>query len=359
MQRIFLWGTGNIAETTLRQCMTLDSYEILGFIDNNPQKTGSLFHGKKIFTPDILDYIIPDKIVILADAYKVIKEQIVTMYPQYENLIENKNFFYKESVLARYQNERNKEIVEVLEYIKINGLDVFNYEFKKKYVDLNIEVYRDKENGMSYVMHHGKRLFFSKKYNNKEAIIHYYKSILLEQDVNSPHRYISEDFCINSGDIVIDIGAAEGNFSLEIIEKVSKLYIIETDEDWIEALKETFKEYLDKVVIIKKFISSYDEGEYARLDTLIDEPVNFIKMDIEGNEWDGLWGAENLINRSDNLKLAICSYHSDFDQILIEQFMDSHGIKHSTSKGYLWFPWCIRQKYVSTRLNRAIIRGIK
>ena len=46
-------------------------------------------------------------------------------------------------------------------------------------------------------------------------------------------------------------------------------------------------------MIIQKFVTSVDEGKYATLDSLIEEPVNFIKMDIEGNEWDALLGAEN------------------------------------------------------------------
>lgn len=31
-------------------------------------------------------------------------------------------------------------------------------------------------------------------------------------------------------------------------------------------------------------------------------------------------------------------------------------IKHNTSDGYMWFPWKVRQNYVSTRLNRALVR---
>ena len=90
-----------------------------------------------------------------------------------------------------------------------------------------------------------------------------------------------------------------------------------TDEKWIEALKETFREYSEKVVIIQKFLSSYNDGVYATLDTLIYEPVDYIKMDIEGNEWDALEGAKRIIKESEKLKCSICSYHSDFDRILI------------------------------------------
>ena len=133
----------------------------------------------------------------------------------------------------------------------------------------------------------------------------------MEQDQESPHKYIDESFQVEKGNVVVDIGVAEGNFSLQVIDLVSKLYIIETDDGWIEALQETFKDYQEKVVIIKKFVTSLDDGKYATLDSLIEEPVHFIKMDIEGNEWDALLGAEKLIGRSKNLKCAVCAYHGE------------------------------------------------
>ena len=152
---------------------------------------------------------------------------------------------------------------------------------------------------------------------------------------------------------------AEGNFSLDIIDRVKKIYLIETDDDWLEALKMTFREYEDKVQIVKGYVSSVEEGPFVTLDSIISEPVNFIKMDIEGNEWDALQGAAKLIQKSENIRCAICSYHSDFDQTLIEAFFDGMDIKHNTSDGYMWFPWKVRQNYVSTRLNRALVRGEK
>ena len=170
---------------------------------------------------------------------------------------------------------------------------------------------------------------------------------------------LPKDFNVENSDVVVDVGVAEGNFSLDIIDRVKKIYLIETDDDWLEALKMTFREYEDKVQIVKGYVSSVEEGPFVTLDSIISEPVNFIKMDIEGNEWDALQGAAKLIQKSENIRCAICSYHSDFDQTLIEAFFDGMDIKHNTSDGYMWFPWKVRQNYVSTRLNRALVRGEK
>lgn len=359
MEKVILWGTGKVAKEILEKCQTLDAYDILGVIDNDSQKVGGNFFGFTVYGCDILDSIHPDHIVVLTDYFKEICAQIKTSYPQYEKIVEDKNFFFKQSIIRRYCNETDPEILEVLQFIKENRLDYMNYSFREKYKNLDVEIAYDMEHELFYAMHNGKRLYLAKKYDSRKKAENYYKSLLLEQDELSPHRYLSDEFTVAEGDVVVDAGAAEGNFSLEIIDKASKLYIIEMDEEWIEALQITFKDYMDKVVIVRNFISSYDEGKTRRLDSLISEEVNFIKMDIEGCEWDALRGAEKIIGKSNNLKFAVCCYHSDFDQELIESFMDKNGIKHETTKGFMWFPPLVRQNYVSTSLNRGVIRGIK
>ena len=331
----------------------------MGFIDNNSKKQGNIFKGLKIYSPNILRECEVDYIVILTDFYDEIYQQIIDVYPEKKDIIVNKNFFYQRSLLKRYEGVVDPEKAEVLNYIKNNGLDIFNYKFSKKYKNILIELHFDIENGMYYTIYENKRLYFSKKLDCKKKIVDYYRYILMEQDPLSPHRYLTDTFKVEDGDVVVDVGAAEGNFSLEVVDKVSKLYIIETDIDWINALKLTFKDYLDKVIIIQKFISTYDDDNFVTLDSLLHESVNFIKMDIEGNEWDALQGAKELIRRSKKLKCAICSYHSDFDKILIENFMDQNNLNHFTSDGYIWFPLTVRQNYVSTCLNRAIVRGEK
>lgn len=53
MEKIFLWGTGEIATDTLEQLGQdiLKNYEVLGFIDNDPNKQGKNFYGFRIFSP--------------------------------------------------------------------------------------------------------------------------------------------------------------------------------------------------------------------------------------------------------------------------------------------------------------------
>ncbi len=114
------------------------------------------------------------------------------------------------------------------------------------------------------------------------------------------------------------------------------------------------------MVIINKFASSLTIGKYATLDSLIYDNVDFIKMDIEGNEWDALYGAKRIITESHAIKCAICSYHRGFDEILIKDILDKYGLKCSTSLGYMWFSG-LENDYTNTRsrLSKALVRGIK
>lgn len=356
----FLWGTGWRADQVLSQYNLDEQYNILGFIDNNKSKWGTDFQGKKIYGPEILKKEQFDMVLVLVDKYDEIINQIKGMFDVDADIrIENYKYFYKQELIKRYENCSDPEIQEVLQYIRKRDLQVFNYDFYDEYMNLQIDVLYDPNCGMYYVEHSGKRLYFARSMDNAKAVSDYYRWLLMEQDIRSSHRYVSKEFDVQKGDVVVDAGAAEGFFSLENIDKASKIYLIEAEKIWIEALEETFKDYRDKIVIIPKYITSVDNGKLATLDALIEEPVNFIKMDIEGNEWDALQGAKRLINDSNNLKCAVRSYHADFDETLIKDVLGRYGMECSTSPGYMWFHLCCRKAYVSTKLCRGIVRALK
>lgn len=50
------------------------------------------------------------------------------------------------------------------------------------------------------------------------------------------------------------------------------------------------------------------------LNTLVTEPVNFIKMDIEGAEVSALIGADKVFKNSKDIRCAICAYHRHGDE---------------------------------------------
>lgn len=85
-------------------------------------------------------------------------------------------------------------------------------------------------------------------------------------DESSAHKYLTEDFDVNQNDCVADIGAAEGLFSLAIVDKVKKIYIFEGDNIWLKPLNATFRDYQDKIVIINKYVSDINWNTFVTLD---------------------------------------------------------------------------------------------
>ena len=361
MDSIFLWGTGEIAHRVIGELhdYIFDKYDIKGFIDNSVDRQGQLFYGRYVYSPEILEKQEFDYVVILTDSFDVISRQIQIGFEFVKNRIRNKNFFYEKLLSARYRYSDDDEIKKTLLHIEKNGLDIFNYDFVNEYDSIDIDVRYDTTCHMYYVLHENKAVYFKREINTKELAKMYYRSILVEQDIRSPHRYIDDGFQVKNDDVVVDAGVAEGTFSVEVVERVSKLYLIECDPKWMEALMQTFRDYRDKVVFINKYLTSYSDGIYSSLDNLINEPVNFIKMDIEGNEWEALRGAGEIIRRSSDLRCAICAYHADGDEELIQSELKRYGLKCSTTKGYMWFPYRCKSRYVSTMLHRGIIRGEK
>lgn len=173
MKKIFIWGTDYVAETVFNECRTIELYEIFGAIDNDTKKVGLEFCSKKIFSPQILEEIVPDTIVVLTDSYEQIKQQIRTEFPLLHVPIE-KNFFYKESVLQRHANSTDEEIQEIVEYIKENDMDAFNYLFIQKYNHVSVDVLVNNNCGLFYLCHNGKKCIFLdvlKQKNQYYAII--------------------------------------------------------------------------------------------------------------------------------------------------------------------------------------------
>ena len=137
-----------------------------------------------------------------------------------------------------------------------------------------------------------------------------------EQDLKSPHRYLTNTFKAEKDDVLADIGAAEGNFSLSVIENIRKVYIFEHDSEWIEALKATFAPWAEKVEIVSKYVANHNDGSHVKLDTFIEkkEAVTFLKIDVDGAEANVLKSGKNLLSSTRPLKIALCTYHKNNDE---------------------------------------------
>lgn len=359
MLRYLIWGTGQKAEINLRRIPLAglsENIEIVGFVDNATTKT--MFQGKKVYAPaDIckLEWDFIDIWVTEGAGYKEIEKQINAMDISDEKIVSVFEPFMQK-IFDRYLPTSDVEIESFLATMKSKKAPC-TFAYTPVYNGDLSEAFFDERKGLYYVLFEGKKLYFSKNYN---FIIRdgkrYVDNIWQEQDPNSPHLYEEGEVTVNEGDVLVDAGVCEGNFSLHNIDKVSKLYLIECDVNWMEALQATFEPYRDKVVFCNKFLSDHDTETTITLNSLIKEPVGFIKMDIEGEEAKALKGADKVFASSENIKCSICCYHRHGDEKKIRSILKEYGLETSTSKGYMLFLWD-KEIWKNPELRCGIVRA--
>ncbi len=249
---------------------------------------------------------------------------------------ENLRRYFEENDSSAYQEE--------IDYILSNGLQPFPYAVVKR-VD-KVECGFDHIIKLPFVVHNGKRLFFPKSYSLANVERHYRNFIETENLLGGgyrtkmPHCYQSERVKVENGDVFVDLGSAEGLVSLDVVDKVSKIYLVESDRSWIPALRATFAPYKDKCIIVPKLISSSCKHHSTTLSKLLASETNshiFIKMDIEGFESEVLNASKDFLATRHNIKLAVCTYHRHNDAADFSAFFDRLGYKYEVSDGYMIF----------------------
>lgn len=277
-----------------------------------------------------------DKFII--NDYTLTKEYCSQKYNIPVEKIEDIGFILKHQYYKLYcQNENNldREESECIRKVILSTENrIFFFDNMDKYKRIN--VYYDEKKDLRYVDFGGKKLYLSRKMetyfdNGKEEVL----DLWFEQDDDSPHKYFKN--CDVKG-VVVDCGVCEGNFSLYNIDKIDKLFLVECDEDWVEALQATFEPYKDKVVICNKFLSSKCDDEHITLDALLEGiKPDYIKMDIEGDEIEALHGAETLLKNNKNCTWNVCVYHKKNHADVIKKIFMKHEIETEFSKGFINF----------------------
>ncbi len=258
-----------------------------------------------------------------------------------------------------YRRTNDEEIKKITSFLIENEVQMIPYEFTKKYQAGDVTVYTDRASEYPYAIVDNNKVFFPKEFNSEEIRTRVALA-LMEQDNDSPHKYLSDTINIEPGDTAVLIGASDGIFCLSIIEKTKKVYLFEPDKKWSMPLKLTLGKYIDKVEIIDKYISDMDDDENITLDNFFKskkESVNFIQADIEGSEKKLLFGGKNLLNQSNRLKLSICAYHKDSDFTELSNLLISAGFNISSSSGYMimWMQIPCRAPY----LRKGVIYASK
>ncbi|MBR0262033.1 MAG: hypothetical protein IJQ85_09615 [Selenomonadaceae bacterium] len=272
----------------------------------------------------------------------------------------NIHWFLQQFMIKKYEDFNDAVIQETLEYWKTHDISVFNQHVKEGTLD---KVFFDETCDLPYVNFktvggESRKMYYPKDYDfhiqNGEPFV---KNLLTEQQATSPHLYITDNHKVDAGDIVIDAGVCEGNFALKYVDICSKMYLFEPEEKWQEPLRQTFKDYHDKVEIIPRFLSNGTEGNVITIDDALPDLRGkniFLKMDIEGYEPYALRGAKRILTNN-KVKASVCTYHYADELIRVKSILQSYGYKTSTSAGYMVFLWDIDNIWNTADFRKGMV----
>jgi hypothetical protein len=264
-------------------------------------------------------------------------------------------FFFGRSLREKYQKEINFINNDATFSNPLSIIFPYAFVFEIGLPDIDVKI--DPSKNLPFILHNTHRLYFKRSFTNVNEIKKYYFSIIVEQHPLSPHRYLTSDFNVAIDDNVLDIGSAEGNFSLDVVERVRKLYIIEEDIAWIEALEATFEPWAQKVEIINRSISNVDTSNSIKLDTLLENNnITFMKIDAEGAERNILQGARMILSNNQKLKIVVTTYHNKNDYKILSRLLKKFQFTSSHSKGFMLF---IYDKLKPPYFRIGLIRATK
>ncbi len=172
---------------------------------------------------------------------------------------------------------------------------------------------------------------------------------------------------LQNDDIVVDIGARVGLFTLKIAENVKLVLAAEQHplNHRLLTMNIAFNK-LENVIPVKLALSSYSgkaklylkstathtlkdqifglepgdvlEVKVETLDRLIDElrlnKVTFVKIDVEGAELDVLKGSQRVLTENDRLFLVIATYHYPGEALEVAKYLQTRGFKVFTNGKY-------------------------
>ncbi len=341
MKKVLIFGFGEMGRKLADECLIYsDDVCVNAIVDNYVHE--SQYKEIPIIRPEKMKNYMYDEILICTVYFNEVIEDLFQNYG-----IPKEKMSFAEPVMPiietrirkKYEKElRSNEKIKgekgkVIQYMKEHPARMYCYDFYDEYLNKKTNIYYDEAKGLYYGIYNNKPMYLARQFNTEQKARAYYNAVIMEQDTRSPHCYCNNEMLSSVTGVGVDIGAAEGIFSLSIVNQVKHIYIIETESSWIEALRYTFEPYKDRVTIIKSYISDKDTEETARLDTILqNQKIDFIKMDIEGAEFAALAGAEEIIKKND-IMLAVCVYHNENDNKKIKRWLDKRQLECRNSDG--------------------------
>ena len=322
------------------------SYDIAAVLSLDPQESDKEIGGYPVISLFELQNFSWDTAILVCDEciYDEVIPKMVEACIGREEQFKNMWWLLQQFMIQKYEEVQDPDIQATLEYWKTHKLSVFNQHIETNR-GTGHRVFFDDACGFPYIVFQTvggeyRKMFFPQEYkffeySDKTFVL----NLLQEQLPTSPHLYIKGEHKINAGDIIIDAGVCEGNFALKYVDICSKMYLFECEPKWVEVLKQTFRDYRDKVEIIPKFLSDVTDGDNITIDDALPDLRGqniFLKMDIEGAEPKALRGAKRILTNN-RVKASVCAYHNADDCIHIKGIFRKYGYEVSTSDGWMVF----------------------
>lgn len=254
------------------------------------------------------------------------------------------------------------DMLPYIDSIRRNGVDYFCHVDTMAETCSDDDIAYSNDVGLYYGLYHGRKLFLS--VDNCSQAKEYLQFLLIEQGKDSPHKYLTDYFKVNDGDILFDVGSADGNFTLDSVDRASKCYLFEPLEEWIKPLNNTFDSYKDTVRIINKYVSDETKDDSITIDDFCNKEgidhIDILKADIEGGEEKMLRGAERMIKEGRIQKICICTYHLIDAQKIISDILPMYD--KEMSNGYMIYSALVgpieemREPYLVKGVMRAMLR---
>lgn len=241
---------------------------------------------------------------------------------------------------------RNGKYDEELDYCSRHALELKMCPYER--IRDSVYPHTGVDKGMPFVLHGDKKVFFPKKYSCEYAAS-LYRGFVDEEGIlgtgclrKHPHSYVTDSFKVDEGDIILDVGSAEGLFALDNIEAASKVYVFESMKIWGRPLAATFSPFSHKVSIVNKYVGSVVSRKVTTLDEILksesEDATYFIKMDIEGAEREVICASVSFL-KSHRVKLACAAYHRHDDAEFLKAELEKMGFSVEFSDGYILTPF--------------------
>lgn len=310
-KKIYLYGAGTRGRVAMENLAVLGLCQgVSGFVDDKASIRE--YCGKQVLSTEVLNNFDFSDAVFIITAYEVNKMANKLMA---NNILPEHIYYLPELLIndidANIFRENSKEIAEVYNILYDNLSKYIYKSLFDIYIDGNIGILSRTKGGIQYFPIDG-----------------FDGSI--------------EEFHLSKEEIFVDCGSYDGDtirkFKELTANQYKKIWAFEPDADNYSKLSDYIKRKQDTRIESKQggvyssnTVMYFDgnrgttsmlarTGEKSinvyQLDSLIKEPVTFIKMDIEGSEKEALMGAKRIIAEH-KPKLAICIYHKteDFWQI--------------------------------------------